>query len=448
MSKCSQDICNGSVLGTDIDPVVADVVIPGCWHSAKRFGAQRDLCWILDSQFFNTMLCKLFDDSDSVFVAKVHCRVCDLTNNLHEGFDRWSLSVLECGYMMTSELYEHYFPRRKKYLDYANVAIIPDMSTISSRATVRTDGFYRASSDTQSVDWDVPIIPANMDSIVGVQLVKNTITAGGVASLHRFSTIDYLVKDLSLLGNVNKARLFGSTGLLTKDIEQRRATILYQHGITNFMIDVAHGHSVDMMQSIKWLRQRFGRKVNIAAGNVGTSKAVNMLASAGANFVKVGIAGGKVCRTRNVTGVYTPMFSTILECANNQSVKDGSVVIIADGGIREYGDVAKAIGAGAGLVMAGYLFAGCTDANMPSIYRGMASNEVAYNAYELGLREDKPTAAAEGIQITVADANKKSSDVVVELQAALRSAYSYVGARNTKEFQELVRFVEIDSTQR
>lgn len=346
---------------------------------------------------------------------------------------------------MNSELQERYFPKRTKYLDYANVAIIPDFSTIQSRTSVNTGGSFR------SLNWDVPVIPANMDSIVGVQLVENTISAGGIASLHRFSTLQELSKDLASLQRalvVNKNRLFGSVGLLTRDIEQRRASILYAGGVRNFMIDIAHGHTDDMMHSIRWLRQKFGGDILIAAGNVGTAKAVQFLYNAGADIVKVGIAGGKVCRTRNVTGVYTPMFSTVLECANLDCVKNGHVLLIADGGIREYGDVAKAIGAGAGLVMAGYLFAGCTDANMPKIYRGMASNEVAYSAYELGLRDDKPTAAAEGVQITVAESNKKSSDVVIELQAALRSSYSYVGAKNTKEFQESVQFIEIDPNQR
>jgi IMP dehydrogenase len=349
---------------------------------------------------------------------------------------------------MNSELLDRYFPKRTKYLDYANVAIIPDFSTVQSRTSVITGGSFKSRSWDICLSWDVPIIPANMDSIVGVQLVKNTVNAGGIASLHRFSTLEQLAEDLEQLVNVRKTRLFGSVGLLTREVEQRRASMLYANGIRNFMIDIAHGHTQDMMHSIRWLRQKFGGDILIAAGNVGTAKAVQFLYSAGADIVKVGIAGGKVCRTRNVTGVYTPMFSTVLECANLDCVKSGHVLLIADGGIREYGDVAKAIGAGAGLVMAGYLFAGCTDANMPTIYRGMASNEVAYSAYELGLRDDKPTAAAEGVQITVAQSKKKSSDVVVELQAALRSSYSYVGAKNTKEFQESVQFIEIDPNQR
>jgi len=345
---------------------------------------------------------------------------------------------------MDSELLARYFPKRSKYLDYANVAIIPGYSTVKTRSSISTQGEFK------SLRWDVPVVPANMDSIVGVELAKNTVNAGGIASLHRFSTLEQLEEDLGQLRTTNKARMFGSLGLLTKDIERRRATVLFQNGISNFMIDVAHGHTGDMAESIKWLRLTFGRHsdIMIAAGNVGTANAVEFLHEAGADIVKVGIAGGKVCRTRNVTGVYTPMFSTVMECANTECVKSGKVLLIADGGIREYGDVAKAVGAGAGLVMAGYLFAGCLDANMPTIYRGMASNEVAYNAYELGLRDDKPTAAAEGVQITVAESKKKSSDVVVELQAALRSAYSYVGARNTDEFRELVQFIEIDPAQR
>jgi len=361
---------------------------------------------------------------------------------------------------MNSELMERYFPKRVKYLDYANVAIIPQHSDITTRADVRTDGMFmgsrfRFNSIATTLEWDVPIIPANMDSIVGIDLIKNVINAGGVASMHRFSTLDQLEADLVALSQskINRGgswyrRLFGSLGLLTKDIEQRRAALLYRHGVRNFMIDIAHGHSKDMVKSIQWLRKKFGNTINIGAGNVGTALAVQELHKAGADIIKVGIAGGKVCRTRNVTGVYTPMFSTILECANLDCVRDGDVLLIADGGIREYGDVAKAIGAGAGLVMAGYLFAGCTDANMPTIYRGMASNEVAFNAYELGLREDKPTAAAEGVQITIAESKKSSADIVTELGAALRSAYSYVGARNTKEFQESVQFIEIDPAQR
>jgi IMP dehydrogenase len=154
------------------------------------------------------------------------------------------------------------------------------------------------------------------------------------------------------------------------------------------------------------------------------------------------IVHNSVCETKNVTGVNTPMFTTIERCATATDKP-----IIADGGARAYGDVAKAIGAGATAVMSGYFFAGCpenperariydsTTHSYKPIYRGMASRDAMAIIREV----DKPLPTPEG-RSTTTNLKPSAKVVVEEIAGGLRSAFSYVGARNFDEFQAKVRF--------
>jgi len=197
-----------------------------------------------------------------------------------------------------------------------------------------------------------------------------------------------------------------------------------------------------MKKTIGWLREQYGRNIFIMAGNVGTPQAVKDLDSWGVDAIKVGIGGGFVCETKNVTGVNTPMFTAVQQCAGATDKP-----IIADGGARAYGDVAKAIGAGASAVMSGFFFAGCpenperskiydpTTHTYRPIYRGMASRD----AMAVIRDADKNLPTPEG-RSTTTNLKPSAKVVVEEIAGGLRSAYSYVGARTTNEFWNKVSF--------
>jgi IMP dehydrogenase len=272
----------------------------------------------------------------------------------------------------------------------------------------------------------VPIISSNMDTITESQMASVMTDAGGVGALHRFMSITQNVEHY-----LKHSNCFVSIGV-NRDW-QERTLALHKAGARFFVVDIAHGHSQLMRTTVEWLRGMFDKDIFIMAGNVGTADAVRNLDRWTVDAIKIGLSGGFVCETKNVTGVQTPMFTTVQLCSQATSKP-----IIADGGARSYGDVAKAIGAGATAVMSGYFFAGCPE-TPPSckgvnVYRGMASRD-AMNAIRVG--ENLPTPEGRSVEVSA----KPSAKVVVEeLAGGLRSAYSYVGARNTAEFYQKVQF--------
>ena len=326
------------------------------------------------------------------------------------------------------------------HYEYDDVFIHPGFSDIFTRSEVDTSVTLESRDSNAKLSLQVPVISANMDTVTEGEMAKVLFESGACGAIHRFLPIADNV--LSYLQVVSTESLDCFVAIGTSRDWQERTQALYNAGARFFVVDIAHGHSQMMKNTIAWLREHYGRDIFIMAGNVGTPQAVRDLDSWGADAIKIGIGGGFVCETKNVTGVNTPMFTAVQRCAE---VTDKP--IIADGGARAYGDVAKAIGAGATAVMSGYFFAGCpenperskiydatTHTYLP-IYRGMASRDAM-----AVIRETvKGLPTPEGRSTTTS--LKPSARVVVEeIAGGLRSAYSYVGARTTKEFWSKVSF--------
>lgn len=326
------------------------------------------------------------------------------------------------------------------HYEYDDVFIQPHFSDIMSRSEVDTSVLLASSSSNLAIKLRVPVIAANMDTVTEGEMAKALSEAGACGAIHRFMPIaDNVLSYLQVASNEG-LDCFVSIG--TSRDWQERAEALYDAGARFFVVDIAHGHSQMMKNTVVWLRERFGRDVFIMAGNVGTPQAVRDLDSWGVDAIKIGIGGGFVCETKNVTGVNTPMFTTVQQCAEATDKP-----VIADGGARAYGDVAKAIGAGATAVMSGYFFAGCPENPERSkiydpithtykpIYRGMASRDAMAVIRETG----KGLPTPEGRSTTTS--LKPSAKVVIEeIAGGLRSAYSYVGARTTNEFWSKIKF--------
>jgi IMP dehydrogenase len=255
----------------------------------------------------------------------------------------------------------------------------------------------------------------------------------------------------------SKGRLLVAAAIGVKEKEIDRAKLLVEAGADAIVIDVAHGHTSMCIETIKKLRRIYGDNVEIVAGNVATAEGVEDLASAGANAVKVGVGPGSVCTTRIVAGVGVPQLSAILECANAAEKMD--VPIIADGGIRESGDIVKALAAGASSVMIGRLLAGTDESpgavvvkngRRYKIYRGMASI-YAMLGREARSRED-PTEAlidaseysyyAEGVEAYIPYTGS-ASEMIKKLVAGLRSGMSYLGARTIPELKHNSIFIRV-----
>ncbi len=231
-----------------------------------------------------------------------------------------------------------------------------------------------------------------------------------------------------------------------------RARALAEAGADVLVLDSAHGHSQGIIDTLKALKDELD--VDIIAGNIATSEAAEDLIEAGADAIKVGIGPGSICTTRIVAGVGVPQISAIDECA--QVGHTHGVPVIADGGIRYSGDVAKALAVGASCIMAGSILAGTEESPGETImfqgrqyksYRGMGSIGAMTKGstdryFQEGTAADK--LVPEGIEGRV-PYRGRIADVIHQLTGGLRSSMGYCGSRDIATFWERAEFVEITS---
>lgn len=231
-----------------------------------------------------------------------------------------------------------------------------------------------------------------------------------------------------------------------------RAEALVQAGVDVLVLDSAHGHSVNVIRTLENVKNKL--KVDVIVGNVVTPKATQDLINAGADAVKVGIGPGSICTTRIVAGVGMPQISAIDGCAS-VALKHG-VPIIADGGIKYSGDIAKALAVGASSVMIGSLLAGTEESpgdlmifqgRQYKSYRGMGSIGAMTKGssdryFQEGTAQEK--LVPEGIEGRV-PYRGKIADVIHQLVGGLRSSMGYLGSKNLSHLQENAEFVEITS---
>jgi IMP dehydrogenase len=230
-----------------------------------------------------------------------------------------------------------------------------------------------------------------------------------------------------------------------------RVSALVNAGADVIVIDTAHGHSKGVIEMVKKIRKKF--EVDLIAGNVATAEATVDLIKAGADCVKVGIGAGSICTTRVIAGVGVPQISAVLECSSAAS-KLG-IPVISDGGIKQTGDVPKAIAAGADSVMLGGMFAGTEEApgekvlyegRSFKVYRGMGSIEAmkrgSKDRYFQDVEDDISKLVPEGIE-GIVPYKGFVGETIYQIIGGLRSAMGYCGAKNIKEMKSNTRFVMI-----
>lgn len=237
------------------------------------------------------------------------------------------------------------------------------------------------------------------------------------------------------------------------DMEERTEALL-KAGADVILIDTSHGHSKNVIEAVKTLKANF-KDIELIAGNVGTTKGAEDLIKAGVDGVKIGIGPGSICTTRIVAGIGVPQITAIMNC-RSISGKTG-VPLIADGGIKFSGDITKAIGAGAHVVMIGGLFAGTEESpgelviyqgRSYKVYRGMGSIE----AMQKGSRDryyqaddfEGDKLVPEGIVGRVSYRGKLS-DNIFQLVGGLKAGMGYVGCRTLDELREKARFIKISA---
>jgi IMP dehydrogenase len=247
-----------------------------------------------------------------------------------------------------------------------------------------------------------------------------------------------------------RLRVGAAVGVMADTLD--RVEALLKVGVDVIVVDTAHGHSIGVMNMVKRIKNKFSN-VEIIAGNVGTADATRDIIKAGADAVKVGIGPGSICTTRVVAGVGVPQITAILECASVASKY--KIPLIADGGIKQTGDIAKAIAAGADSVMIGGLFAGLQESpgekvlyegRTYKIYRGMGSIEAmkvgSKDRYFQDAEDDLQKLVPEGIEGRVPFKGELSA-TVYQMVGGLRAAMGYCGAPTISALQSKARFVRM-----
>jgi IMP dehydrogenase len=238
---------------------------------------------------------------------------------------------------------------------------------------------------------------------------------------------------------------------------EERVELLVAAGVDFLVVDTAHGHSKGVVDRITWVKKHYPQ-AQVIAGNIATSEAAKALAAAGADAVKVGIGPGSICTTRIVTGVGVPQITAIADVA--QGLKGTGIPLIADGGIRFSGDIAKAMAAGAHTVMLGSMFAGTEEAPGEIVlyqgrsyksYRGMGSlgamQQGSADRYFQDNAPNNPNTAKlvpEGIEGQV-PFKGSVANIIFQMEGGIRAAMHYCGCKTLDEMRERAEFTEITS---
>ena len=321
-------------------------------------------------------------------------------------------------------------------LTYDDVALVPQFNNIPSRTEPSLESWL-----TRKMKIAIPLLAANMDTVISYELADLLIAAGSFPIFHRFLPMEEQIKWVKKYQD----KTFVSSGI--QKLEDTRK--LFDLGARGVCIDVAHGHSDRMMNHIEELKKTHPDK-EVIAGNVCTAMAYHDLVNAGADAVKVGVGPGAACTTRMVTGFGVPQFSAVQDCAR---IADKlRVPLIADGGIRTSRDVVLALAAGASTVMIGKLFSLTRESAAPkresaesptgmeAKFRGQASADFQ-NEFYGGL---KAKTVAEGIGFW-AHVSGSAEELINNILGGIRSGMTYGGARNLKELQRKAEFVQVSS---
>ena len=303
---------------------------------------------------------------------------------------------------------------------------------------------------TKDLKLRIPLLSSAMDTVTESKMAIAIAKAGGIGVIHRNLEIK---KQIEEIRKVKKQKLLVGAAVGAGPNELRRAKEILKEDLDLIVVDTAHGHTKKVSEIIKYIKKIKNKKIALCAGNIATPEAAKFLLKLGVDIIKVGIGPGSICTTRLVAGIGVPQLSAILSV--RKAIKNKNVKIIADGGIKYSGDLAKAFAAGADAVMIGSLFAGTDEAPGKIVkrngkyfksFRGMGSvgamNKGSADRYFQLKQKDTSKYVPEGVE----GFSKYKGDVesvIYKLVGGLRSSMGYLGSKQIKYLRNKPQFVKI-----
>ena len=332
----------------------------------------------------------------------------------------------------------------KEALTFDDVLLTPNYSNVLP-SDVKTNVNL-----SKNINLKIPLISSAMDTVTESKMAISIARAGGLGIIHR--NLDTKKQIVEIKKVISKKLLVGAA-VGAGPAEFERAEALLKQNINMIVVDTAHGHTKKVAEIIKKIKKIKPKKTILCAGNIATTEAAKFLASLGVDAIKVGIGPGSICTTRLVAGIGVPQLSAIL--AVKEGLKNKSIKIISDGGIKFSGDIPKALAAGADAVMIGSLFAGTDEAPGKIIkkngkyyksFRGMGSigamNKGSADRYFQTKQKDTSKYVPEGVEGLVKYKGELSK-IIFQLVGGLKSSMGYLGRKNIKDLRKNAKFVKI-----
>lgn len=329
-------------------------------------------------------------------------------------------------------------------LTFDDVLILPGYTD-----TKRQDIFLKTRL-TPKISLDIPILPSPMDTVTTAPMAIAIAKLGGMGFIHRNLTVDQQVEEIKVVKTGN--HMVGASVGVGRDLEERVDKIVAA-GVDVILIDSAHGFSKWVIEAIEFISGKYPN-IEIIGGNIATEKAAEALIKAGAKALRVGMGPGSICTTRVISGMGVPQITAIMEVYN--VAKKHNIPVIADGGIKSFGDIVKALAAGADTVMLGSLLAGTDEAPGEKVtingkeykrYRGMGSVAamIEGGAARYGqeyVKGKEKTLIAEGVEGLVPYKGTLEY-IVTQLTGGLRTGMHYAGVKNIEELKTKTKFLKI-----
>lgn len=325
-----------------------------------------------------------------------------------------------------------------KGYSFDDVLLVPKYNRVKSRKEVSFK-----TKVTKNYFLDIPLLVANMDTVCESEMAIAVGKMGGLGVVHRFMTVASQAKEIK---KIKKENLLAAAALGVKDYEER-VKALADSGVDILVLDVAHGHSKRVGKTLDYLKENYP-KIDIMVGNIATKDAAEYFINKKADAIKVGIGPGSMCTTRIMAGAGVPQITAIMDV---YEASQGRVPVCADGGIKNPGDIVKAIGAGADTVMSGSIFSGTKETPGKIItkngkkfkeYRGMASYLATVKKMALDGKKKDEVVHVEG-EMTTVEYKGLVAPIVNKFLGGLASGMTYMGADNIERIKGKADFIEI-----